>query len=405
MTKYNSAAALVAAAVVLFALDANLQAVSSVGAQVGGTEVAPPSLAGSGINSHVGGLQFNFSVPGGSNLADMLAGNQGAANQTLANNVVAGFDAAGHLWASQFNDPITINVGINFAALGAGILGSTGNNTIGATYAATRNALIADQTSADDATAVANLQPGPSLDFLTNDTSLVASPVIRDNDGSANNAVLDIPRGDAKALGLLAPNNAALDGNITFATAFNWNFSQNPGGSEFDFIGVAAHEIGHLMGFVSGVDIVDIVGGVGPSGPANLDPFRVFSVLDLYRYSSNSLAENNQPASGAVLDLAYGDTPFFSIDGGATNLATFSTGSFNGDGRQASHWKDNLGLGIMDPTFAVGEVGAISAFDLRAFDAIGFDLAPVPEPASIVLMLLGAGGFWSFSSRGRRRAA
>jgi len=142
------------------------------------------------------------------------------------------------------------------------------------------------------------------------------------------------------------------------------------------------------MGFVSGVDIVDITGGAGPYAPIDLDGYRVFSVLDLYRYSADSLEADGQPANGAVLDLAYGDTPFFSIDAGVTNLGTFSTGSFNGDGRQASHWKDNVGLGLLDPTAAPGEVLAISDLDLLAFDVIGYDL--IPEPATISLLGLGA---------------
>jgi hypothetical protein len=78
--------------------------------------------------------------------------------------------------------------------------------------------------------------------------------------------------------------------------------------------------------------------------------------------------------------------PYFSLDGGQTNLATFSTGAFNGDGRQASHWQDNQGLGIMDPTFAQGELGQITALDIQSFDVIGYDLntQPVPEPLSII---------------------
>jgi hypothetical protein len=386
---------------VLFVSQTNVWAASNIDLKVGGS-IVPPAFPAPALNTHVGGLLFNFSVPSGSNLDDMLLGNQGAANQTLANNVVAGFGAAGNLWSSIFSDPITINVDIDFDNLGAGILGSTGNNTIDATYAATRTALINDQTSPDDATAVAKLQPGPNLDFLTNDTSIAASPVFRDNDGSGNNSHLDIPRGNAKALGLLGADDAAQDGAITFSTTFNWDFARNPGAGQFDFVAVAAHEIGHLMGFVSGVDVVDYTGGAGPAAPFDLDDYRVFSVLDLYRYSAASLAEGGQPAPGSVLDLAYGDTPYFSINGGATNLGTFSTGAYNGDGNQASHWKDDLGLGIMDPTLAPTEIGMISALDIRAFDVIGYDLA-VPEPAGIVVMTLGAWGLFGYTLRRRRR--
>ena len=102
----------------------------------------------------------------------------------------------------------------------------------------------------------------------------------------------------------------------------------------------------------------------------------------MFRYSAQAVGQGV-----GVLDLADGDTPFFSVNGGAINLGIFATGSFNGDGRQASHWKDNLGLGIMDPTLAFGEVGMITALDLLAFDVIGFD--PVPEPGIAGLLAFG----------------
>ena len=62
----------------------------------------------------------------------------------------------------------------------------------------------------------------------------------------------------------------------------------------------------------------------------------------------------------------------------------------HGDGRQASHWKDSLGLGIMDPTAAPGELLSISANDLRLFDLIGYDIAVVPEASSLTLLLIGS---------------
>lgn len=154
------------------------------------------------------------------------------------------------------------------------------------------------------------------------------------------------------------------------------------------------------MGFVSGVDDVDYYTGVGPNagvdlngataGIGTLDPFRIFTVLDLYRCSAQSVG-----AGAGVLDLATGGTPFFSIDGGVTSFGQFSTGSFNGGGRQASHWKGNLGLGLMDPTLSPGELALLSALDFSAIDVIGYDRAPVPEPGTaafgVLMVLAGAG--------------
>ncbi|NJR32448.1 MAG: hypothetical protein HC778_05965 [Chamaesiphon sp. CSU_1_12] len=68
-----------------------------------------------------------------------------------------------------------------------------------------------------------------------------------------------------------------------------------------------------------------------------------------------------------------------------TNIAAFSTGDVFGDGRQNSHWKDSLGLGIMDPTISSGELLQITENDRRAFDVIGWNRAGNAAPNAQVL--------------------
>mgnify|MGYP000583776693 FL=1 len=101
-----------------------------------------------------------------------------------------------------------------------------------------------------------------------------------------------------------------------------------------------------------------------------MNGFAIYNQLDIFRYSDNS-----QATFGAgTRDLGYGGDPYFSIDGGVTNLGFFSSGRQNGDGQQASHWRDNLSLGIMDPTSAPrGQANTITELDIRAFDVIGWD--------------------------------
>ncbi|WP_293119917.1 NF038122 family metalloprotease [Moorena sp. SIO4G3] len=142
-----------------------------------------------------------------------------------------------------------------------------------------------------------------------------------------------------------------------------------------DFLSVAMHEIGHILGFVSGVDST-ILADYDASDEMNLERLMRTTALDMYRYSELSEDEKK-------LELGYGANAYFSIDGGNKALAYFSEGKDlnlgdGGDGYQASHW-DGYGndLGIMKPALGWGERSDISALDLRAFDVIGFDLNPV----------------------------
>ena len=128
-----------------------------------------------------------------------------------------------------------------------------------------------------------------------------------------------------------------------------------------------------------------------PSGFSS-DAFTYVNSLDLFRYSALSSTQSAFGKSGVMDFSADTRVKYFSLDNGATAGPGFSTGSNTafGDGRQASHWKDNLGLGVMDPTAATGELLVITQNDLTAFDAIGWNLASaVPEPSTYALFALG----------------
>jgi hypothetical protein len=313
----------------------------------------------------------------------------------------AAFVQAGQRWSNLFTDNVTINLTVGQVSLGTGILAQAGSSRSSFSYAQTVAAMTADATSADDATAVSFLPTG-SVGMLINRTAdnpngAGSATTYVDNNNSANNNTIRMTNANAKALGLTptAGNGGGLcttscDAGIQFATAFTWDFDPSDGitAGSFDFVGIATHEIGHALGFISGIDVLD---GNSTGTFFGSDQFTFVNTLDLFRFSTDSV----NAAGGAVIDWsADSRAKYFSIDRGATAGPGFSLGRTWGDGQQASHWKDNLGIGIMDPTAGRGELLAISANDRRGFDVIGWNLAQanaVPEPGTWMMMLMGFG--------------
>jgi hypothetical protein len=94
-------------------------------------------------------------------------------------------------------------------------------------------------------------------------------------------------------------------------------------------------------------------------------------------------------------------TPTALVDGGTSQIALFATGASHGDGNQAGHWKDFLGIGILDPTVFTGELMILTETDLRAFDVLGYTL--VPEPAVGTFLVL-SGLFWRRQLTNKRQS-
>jgi hypothetical protein len=343
-----------------------------------------------------------------------------------------GFKVAANYWGSLFTNTATINLGVKFAPLPQNVIGSTGSAQQNFSIATFENRINATKSNSavDSGIVLPSLAAGGI-------TGLTVGVNASGNNDTAVTAVLD---GSQTASQVLYANTAVVkalggvvnyapgvtrDGNVTFSSTFAFDFDPRDGvdAGSFDFIGVAIHEIGHALGFVSGVDFFDYFGY--PNGPGrgalgyDLNDTSIFSALDMFRYSAPD-----------TLDFRTGGTKYFSIDGGATALFgnTFATGQFNGDGRQASHWKDTpgclVGNGIMDPTFCFGQTGFVTGLDLAAFDAMGWNLKVdaltyrttstrqilgtylgTPEPSTWATMIMGFGLTGAMMRRRRFAAA
>ena len=272
----------------------------------------------------------------------VLAGTAGTAQATLNFDLsfIAGtsaqeqaaFTAAAGMWSALFDDPVTVRLTVGTGDLATGTLAQAGSRRIEYSYSAVRTALTNDRVSAADNTAVANLAAGSSVGMLINRTSDnpngsgSATPYI-DNNGSANNSLLKLTAANARSLGLgfvtggVGSSCSDCDGFIQFNTDYTWDYDRSNGinASDFDFVGIAAHEIGHALGFISGVDVLDI-NSPPVNGPFSANQFTFLSTLDLFRYSAQS------EASGLIDWTADRRDKYFSIDGGSTVGPQFSTG-------------------------------------------------------------------------------
>jgi hypothetical protein len=328
-------------------------------------------------------LTFNFSRTPTTTVADY-------------NTILPKFQEAAARWSSIYSDDITINLRVGYLTLDPGVIGSTSVSATNTNLSTFRTQLTLDAKTSSDAIAVANLPAGNSFSVLTRNqpnTTVLETPATP----SQRNGTLTVPTAEAKAIGLLSPTSPGIDAAVTFSKAYAFDYDSSDGIDPglVDFVGVATHEIGHAMGFSSGVDTIDRFTGNGPSAgtPTDLSAMTIYNPLDLFRHSTT--------AGVGIVDGVPGDDSYFSLDAGATLLAPFSRGFYNGNNAQASHWLDNLGVGIMDPTAGKGELLTITDNDRLAFDAIGYDL--VPEPTTLALLLAPAALLTR--PRRRRRAA
>ncbi|MBV9523176.1 MAG: NF038122 family metalloprotease [Alphaproteobacteria bacterium] len=253
-----------------------------------------------------------------------------------ASAVESAFNAVAADYASAFNNPVTVYIGVSWGSVGGYSLPS---NALGASldplygyysYNQVRNALTnASRGNPSDtalAIAAANLPA-----FAPSGTSRYA-----------------IPSAEAKALGLISGSTLQYDGYIGMSGSSTANYDYNPADGitpgTYDFEAVAAHEIAEVLGRITGLN-------------GNQSAYR--TPFDLYRYSA-----------ARKLGFSYNASAYFSIDGGRTDLGDFNNAAAGGD---RSDWLTlATSSDAQDAFIAPGQSLYLSAADLTALDALGW---------------------------------
>ncbi len=295
---------------------------------------------------------------------------------------IIGFETAGALWSSYLGDNTTINIYVETTnqlppnVIGGSLPGILADQK----YETWRNKLSQDKTSANDNLVFNNLQDEQAY-FTT----------VIDGYKIDNNEQLNLTRANGKALNMVGNKDTNLDGYILMrdltGMPVSWNYNVSSSSvptNSLDFVSVAVHEIGHVLGFTSGLDKAGWLTQKTQYDSSHISDYYSTLVgklnnatpLDMFRYSAKSIALGG--ISEHWTDMSIGGNPYFSLDGGRSARAYYGTGhdhSLGGDGNQASHWKQKTNaVDIMDPVLGVGQRRNISTLDREAMDAIGWNL-------------------------------
>ncbi|MCE5278932.1 MAG: NF038122 family metalloprotease [Planctomycetaceae bacterium] len=285
----------------------------------------------------------------------------------------AAFNLAAARWAAVLGDDVTIHLTLDLdSTLGANVLGSTSSAKYYWGYTEIRDMMVANAGEVNNAREAVLL---PNLPTAAQFSAKVPT-------GWGLDGYMSFTLANYHALGGTELLTAS-DGTIKFSSNFAWDYDPSDGidADKYDFVGVAMHEMGHALGFISHVDWVDYMFTTTNPDYRFIEP----TPLDFFRFAAADVAASGFDFTTTARYLAPGGEQVFYFGDG---IAELSTGSDYGDGWQASHWKMGSMTNLMEPAVAAGHLMTISPQDLIAMDLIGWQI--IPEPATLSLLVAAA---------------
>ncbi len=278
-------------------------------------------------------------------------------------------------WESLISTPITVVIDVDFGPTWFGeqydddVLGQTDSQALGdsSIYSEVRDSLVGLAATGDQVGLFGQLPQSAVPTDIGTTTYVLASSAqwralgfinpVADPDSEQNDL------GDPPAVG--------------FNSDFDYDFDPSDGvdSDRIDFDSVAAHELGHVLGFMSNTGYRELVRNT---------PVAV-TVWDIFRFRPGVTLDSFATAQRI---LSSGGSQEFFDGSREVALSTGRPDGTGGDREQSSHWKDDRltgnYVGIMDPTLADGQRDTITENDLAALRSFGYtvvgDASSADEP-------------------------